>query len=658
MSETDQVRFLKSSMNGSGLATTLSCIGGALGSLTTGSSSSDSERVYSCGDPVGTNVSMGLGDLDLDREAARDAALDRDAACGDLDRDFDLDRDLDREAARDAAREGALGLATIPNAALAAARARIILALGDKDGDREAARDGALDGALDGAREGTLDGGFGDPTREAMRDPGTGAGLGCRDMGGGEGIGSMYLYTYIFSREEMWDSLPNEILFQIALQLPYSQLGTFAQLCKRHSPILTDDVYWLTKARHDLGHKSKHFRAIPEHPRLRYIELWTTLGPGCVRGSEEYIQAWKCTQRAIAQNKPGLVKYFLPMVAEKYIPRLAFIAAMSKDRPLTIQLAKGALSCCNAALRGAAYTGDEMLCRELVSMGAMDVSPAITAIVRMGGATLEEITDTRTLLGYLCDRYRGNTYHPIAVGAVWGGHWEILNSIFHFLDLEWLQYERNFTKRLAQSAPDELVQRFLESGGSPDWIMYGAAKAGNLERIRVAEQHGARDRAKACKGAVKHGHVELARLLFCEQVCVEDCYADALVRGYDMGFLGYHATHPICMHKAVKTGNLELVQWVVNRGNHHYQTGLEACCFYGYRDIAYYLLELAVNTGAFVKDSELRLLSANVEYRAVSELLASYQRGKHMDKPKEAQARAQDWVALRAILDEHQLFTS
>ena len=466
----------------------------------------------------------------------------------------------------------------------------------------------------------------------------------------------MYLYTYIFSREEMWDALPTELLFQIAIWLPYSQLGTFARLCKRHPPILDDHTFWSSKSRFDLGHSTSRFRSIPEHPRLRYIELWTVLGSGCLRGSEEYIQAWKCTQRAIAQNKPGLIKYFLPMVADKYLPRLAFIAAMSKDQPLTIQLAKGALSCCNAALRGASYTGDEVLCRELVSMGAMDVAPAITGIVRTGGATLRDITDTTTLLGYLCDRYRGNSYHPIAMGAVWGEHWDLLNSILPFLDLEWLHYERNFTKRLARSGPDDLVLRFLDMGASPDWVMYGAAKAGNLIRVRLAERYGANDRGKACKGAVKHGHVELARLLFDARACVEDCYADALVRGYEMNFLGHHVEQPIVMHKAVKTGNLKLVQWVVQHGNQHYQTGLEACCFYGYRDIAYYLLELAAQNDIDLRDSELRLLSANVEYRAVSQLLASYQRGKHMDKPKEAQARAQDWVVLRAILDEHSLY--
>lgn len=93
-------------------------------------------------------------------------------------------------------------------------------------------------------------------------------------------------------------SLPQETLFNILVNLCYSDIIKYCATNKGAKSICDTDYFWQQKAYVDFRITAKEFSQSKLNARLRYIELLTNIGNVCVPGSEQFVSSDLCLRRA------------------------------------------------------------------------------------------------------------------------------------------------------------------------------------------------------------------------------------------------------------------------------------------------------------------------------------------------------------------------
>lgn len=101
------------------------------------------------------------------------------------------------------------------------------------------------------------------------------------------------------------ESQPDHILFNIGLNLDYSDLITYCQLSKKFNKLCQNRTFWQQKGKNDFSLKRQDYPINAfEYYRLLMIHR-------CLPGAEKYINPTQCLEKAIQTQNLDLINYFI-----------------------------------------------------------------------------------------------------------------------------------------------------------------------------------------------------------------------------------------------------------------------------------------------------------------------------------------------------------
>lgn len=112
------------------------------------------------------------------------------------------------------------------------------------------------------------------------------------------------------------EDLPVEIQYNIFLLIPPQQALKLHQINGYFACLFDGVDFWLYRSYNEFGITDSEFRNTNLHPRLRYLQLLSTVGNKCILGSENYIDSKICVRRSARDNDLLLLEHFFDI---KYI---------------------------------------------------------------------------------------------------------------------------------------------------------------------------------------------------------------------------------------------------------------------------------------------------------------------------------------------------
>lgn len=110
------------------------------------------------------------------------------------------------------------------------------------------------------------------------------------------------------------ESLPLELQYKILVLIPPQHVLNIFRTNKYFNSMCNDTDFWIYRSNVELGTLREMFTEKICHPKIRYLELLSTLGKKSIPGSEYFISITLCFRRCCKYNDINTLNYFIKIL--------------------------------------------------------------------------------------------------------------------------------------------------------------------------------------------------------------------------------------------------------------------------------------------------------------------------------------------------------
>lgn len=295
--------------------------------------------------------------------------------------------------------------------------------------------------------------------------------------------------------------LPLENQYRILLSLPPQYVLKLCQTNHYFASLCNNVDFWIYRAYEEFGVTADVFNNTNLPPRLRYLQLLSTVGNKCVAGSERFVEENTCVFRTARDNDRDSLDYFLK----------------NKNNDVKI------------ALVGAAEGNNFILLKDILKI----ISQSDTYF-----ATELRLASSSSILNNNLEMFK------------------YLSEVFQSAYPQ--KYEKYLKKSLRYAIMNDSISiiRYINSLGidDPNTILIGAAYANNMDLIQEAIKNGATDYIEAIPSTIMGNNIELL-----------DYFLGIIESNNNLFIAAINNNiYPRALNLAARLGNLKIFIHIVN----------------------------------------------------------------------------------------------